>query len=150
MRTAIILLIALLPMSLIACGDDEGDTDTGVVDTGVSDSAADSTVTDSGPTDSAPADTAPADSAPTDSGPTDTGTADSTLPDGGTCIPEGGSRPVVPSAPPCCAGLAPIPCDTPGGDGSCDSCTGSAFCTDCGDGTCDTPENACNCAADCS
>jgi hypothetical protein len=71
---------------------------------------------------------------------------------GAQCIEEGGSRPVVPNAPECCAGLAPIPCGGPGEDGACpaDPCVGAAICASCGNGTCGPGENICNCPADCS
>jgi len=65
------------------------------------------------------------------------------------CIPEGGSGIVVPDATPCCDGLTSIGCDAPGDDGLCEACGGGFYCTYCGDGECNEPENYCNCPADC-
>ncbi len=65
------------------------------------------------------------------------------------CVDEGGSVAVVPEAPECCEGLGLIPCDAPGDDGQCMACDGSSFCTFCGDGECNEPENECNCPDDC-
>ncbi|MBP7124950.1 hypothetical protein KBD49_01110 [Myxococcota bacterium] len=65
------------------------------------------------------------------------------------CVPEGGSVPVVPDAPSCCPGLALVPCDRPDDAGACQACEGAAICTRCGDGTCGTGENRCNCPKDC-
>ena len=67
------------------------------------------------------------------------------------CVEAGGSVPVVPNAPECCAGLAPISCDAPDGGGNCmGGCVGASICADCGNTTCDAGENHCNCPADCS
>jgi len=70
------------------------------------------------------------------------------------CVPEGGTTGIYPGAPPCCEGLVQIPCDKPAADpddvlGKCLSCEGAAFCTACGNGVCDEPENPCNCPEDC-
>ena len=65
------------------------------------------------------------------------------------CVDEGGSVPIVPDTPECCEGLSKIPCDAPGDDGLCMACDGASFCTFCGDGECNEPENLCNCADDC-
>ncbi len=71
--------------------------------------------------------------------------------EGDQCVAEGGSRPVVPNAPECCEGLEPIDCDAPGEDGTCPEtpCLGATFCAKCGDGTCGSGENKCNCVEDC-
>jgi uncharacterized repeat protein (TIGR04052 family) len=66
MRAAWFVFAGLLALSLPACGDDDGDTDTGVPDTGIPDSSVDSDVPD---------------------GSDDTGTGDSSMGDGG----DGGS-----------------------------------------------------------
>jgi hypothetical protein len=68
---------------------------------------------------------------------------------GDDCVEEGGSVPVVPDAPECCPGLAPIPCSAPGANGLCMPCAGASYCARCGDGACGLAENACNCPADC-
>jgi len=64
------------------------------------------------------------------------------------CITEGGSRPVVPGALPCCLGLVSIPCAEPVGD-ICQPCPGATICADCGNGICGPGENTCNCPEDC-
>lgn len=65
------------------------------------------------------------------------------------CVPEGGSTPVVPDAPPCCPGLEPIGCGAPV-DGACEPCVGASVCARCGDGLCGPGENICNCPDDCA
>ncbi len=66
------------------------------------------------------------------------------------CIPEGGSGAVIPNELPCCEGLTSIGCDAPDQfTGECLPCDGGFFCTTCGNGVCDEPENVCNCPADC-
>jgi len=145
MRLLLCILMTIGGVSMVACGDDDGAVDSAVSDSAVSDSA----VSDSAVSDSAVSDTGLPDSAVVDSGSADTGVPDATLPDGAMCIPEGGSRAVVPTAPPCCPGLAYISCTVPGAGGECEPCVGSSFCTFCGDGTCKAPENECNCPDDC-
>lgn len=85
---------------------------------------------------------ATADATPADQG---------TNPDQGTdCVPAGGSIPVIPGAPVCCAGLQNIGCDRPDPAGVCPGgCEGASICADCGDGACGPGENHCNCPADC-
>ena len=159
MRT--LLLASLLALTL-GCGDDDvppftGDSGTG--DTGVRDSGGDDGGgTDGGGTDGGGSDAATDSGGGDDGGGSDSGGVDSGFDaafdadpgDAGMCIEEGGSQVVAPGAPPCCVGLAPIPCDMPGPGGGCMLCAGSAFCADCGNGTCDEPwENRCNCEADC-
>jgi hypothetical protein len=66
------------------------------------------------------------------------------------CVGAGGSIPVVPNAPSCCPGLAPIGCDRPDAAGQCQGgCVGASVCAACGDGVCGPGENVCNCPADC-
>lgn len=67
------------------------------------------------------------------------------------CIPEGGVRPVIPDAPPCCEGLEPIGCEEPDENGQCpaEPCGGGAYCARCGNGGCGPGENVCNCPQDC-
>jgi len=65
------------------------------------------------------------------------------------CVPEGESYAVTPDAPECCPGLTPVGCSAPLSDGTCSSCMGVSFCTNCGDGTCGTGENICRCTVDC-
>ncbi len=144
----LVTLVTVVVLALVACGDDAGTDDSAVGDTGIADSATRDGTLDSALVDSALVDSA-TDSAVVDSGSADTGAVDATLPDGAMCIPEGGSRPVVPGALPCCAGLGLIPCDAPGAGGECVLCAGAAFCTFCGNGSCDAPENECNCPDDC-
>jgi hypothetical protein len=70
------------------------------------------------------------------------------------CIPAGQAYLEYPGAPVCCDGLQLIgleerlgtTCLPPSG-GTGDA---SGFCTDCGDGLCEGPENKCNCPADCT
>jgi hypothetical protein len=91
-----------------------------------------------------------------DAGPSDGGTPDAASPDAGTadagaCVAEGGSTPVIPNAPECCPGLAPIGCERPDNEGICPpGCEGATICAQCGNGVCGAGENACNCPADCS
>jgi hypothetical protein len=71
-----------------------------------------------------------------------------------TCVPEGEAYLDYADAPTCCSGLSLISLDKALGS-SCVPATGgtgdgSGFCTDCGNGICEAPENACNCPADCS
>ena len=67
------------------------------------------------------------------------------------CTQEGFQLEVFRPGAACCAGLEQVGCSQPDGDGVCrEQCVGTTFCTDCGDGTCDAPENACNCPADCA
>lgn len=80
----------------------------------------------------------------------DMAAADMASPDMGECAGEGTSVPVIPDAPPCCAGLQAISCDRPDPDGVCmEGCAGAVICANCGDGRCGAGENACNCALDC-
>ena len=70
-----------------------------------------------------------------------------------TCIPAGGAYLDYPGAPACCSGLQRISLDKKMGS-SCLIATGgtgdnSGYCTACGNGVCEAPENKCNCAADC-
>jgi hypothetical protein len=69
------------------------------------------------------------------------------------CIPEGEAYLDYPGAPICCAGLqqsgldktlGPLCIPPTGGTGD-DSC----YCTICGNGVCEVPENKCNCPQDC-
>jgi hypothetical protein len=69
------------------------------------------------------------------------------------CIPEGEAYVDYPGAPACCPGLDLISLDRvlartyiPATGGTGDD---SGYCTDCGNGVCEGPENALNCAADC-
>lgn len=70
-----------------------------------------------------------------------------------SCIPEGEAFIDYPGAPACCAGLSVINLDRPIGPNcfpaSGTTTDGSGFCTACGNGICESPENKCNCAADC-
>jgi len=72
------------------------------------------------------------------------------------CIPEGGTYLEYDGAPECCPGLENISlerdyihgrpaCVTPVGDAT----DYSGYCTDCGNGLCEEPENKCNCPEDC-
>ncbi|MFH1456032.1 MAG: alkaline phosphatase family protein [archaeon] len=72
------------------------------------------------------------------------------------CIPEGSAYLDYKGAPECCPGLESISlekdyihgrpaCVTPVGDVT----DNSGYCTDCGNGSCDKPENKCNCPEDC-
>jgi uncharacterized repeat protein (TIGR01451 family) len=68
------------------------------------------------------------------------------------CIPEGGTFLDYPGAPVCCSGLTLINLDMK--IGGCHDATGgvgddSGFCTACGNSVCESPENPCNCPADC-
>lgn len=70
-----------------------------------------------------------------------------------SCVPEGSAFYDYPGAPACCVDLTLINLDYPLGV-SCLVATGgtgdtSGWCTDCGDGVCSSPENRCNCPADC-
>jgi hypothetical protein len=69
------------------------------------------------------------------------------------CVPEGEAYVDYPGAPTCCSGLDQISLDrtvglldlyATGGTGD-----GSGYCTDCGNGACEGPENRLNCPADC-
>lgn len=69
------------------------------------------------------------------------------------CVPEGASFLDYPGAPACCSGLSLIGLDKQ--FGGCILPTGgfgdtSGYCTSCGNGICETPENLCNCPADCN
>jgi hypothetical protein len=69
------------------------------------------------------------------------------------CTPEGKAWIDDPASPNCCEGLSLISLDHRLGSG-CIAATGgtgdgSGFCTACGNGTCEGPENPCNCPADC-
>lgn len=67
------------------------------------------------------------------------------------CVSEGGSIPVIPNAPSCCANLSPIGCDRPDAGGNCQpGCVGATICAKCGDNTCGPGENKCNCPQDCA
>ena len=66
------------------------------------------------------------------------------------CVPAGGTFPVVPDAPECCAGLEPSAMFDLGPDGACWPLDGAGICIACGDGTCGAGEDACNCPADCA
>ncbi len=70
------------------------------------------------------------------------------LPEGGDCVEEGGSIPVVPDAPECCPGLEAVGCARPV-EGVCEPCVGAVVCVRCGDGQCGEGENVCNCPDDC-
>jgi len=70
------------------------------------------------------------------------------------CIPEGEVYLDYPGAPTCCGGLQLIGLDKklgvqciPATGGTSDN---SGYCTSCGNGVCDDPENRCNCAVDCN
>ncbi|VVC03464.1 Type I phosphodiesterase / nucleotide pyrophosphatase [Candidatus Bilamarchaeum dharawalense] len=70
-----------------------------------------------------------------------------------SCIPEGLAYLDYPGAPVCCNGLSLINLDKQVVK-HCEIATGgvgddSGYCTKCGDGICMTPENKCNCPADC-
>ncbi|NIN93629.1 MAG: hypothetical protein GTO49_01270, partial [Anaerolineae bacterium] len=69
------------------------------------------------------------------------------------CIPEGEALVDYPGAPTCCSGLELIGLDKEYGL-SCLPPTGGAgdnsgYCTNCGNGACEGPENTCNCPEDC-
>lgn len=69
------------------------------------------------------------------------------------CIPEGEAYLDYPGAPACCSDLQLIGLDTRNGL-NCIAPTGgegntSGYCTRCGNGNCDVPENSCNCPEDC-
>ncbi len=66
------------------------------------------------------------------------------------CATAGLSVPVVPSAPPCCAGLRGISPASVTSEGLCQYAVGAVICSACGNGTCDQWENSCNCEEDCS
>jgi hypothetical protein len=68
-------------------------------------------------------------------------------------VPEGEAFIDYPGAPACCGGLQLISLDKLSGP-VCVPATGgtgdnSGYCTACGDGVCTSPENLCNCPADC-
>jgi hypothetical protein len=70
-----------------------------------------------------------------------------------SCIPAGEGYLDYPGAPACCSGLQRIGLDIRFGS-SCIAPTGgtgdnSGYCTACGNGVCNAPENKCNCPADC-
>ncbi len=65
------------------------------------------------------------------------------------CIEDGGSWAVTADAPDCCNGLTQIGCDAPNAQGICQGCTGSFYCTQCGNGECGPGETYCNCSSDC-
>lgn len=78
------------------------------------------------------------------------------IPEG--CVDEGRARLDYPGAPDCCPGLARIGLirdrEPEATAPDCLDPTGkvgdeSGYCTRCGDGQCDAPENRCNCAEDC-
>lgn len=69
----------------------------------------------------------------------------------GTCITDG--KVIYPDGSVCCSGLTKISGKNLGADGQ--SCVevysaGIGFCSKCGDGKCENPENKCNCAQDCA
>jgi hypothetical protein len=69
------------------------------------------------------------------------------------CVPEGEAYIDYEGAPACCDGLQLISLDQRSGP-MCVPATGgtgdnSGYCTACGDGVCTSPENRCNCPADC-
>lgn len=64
------------------------------------------------------------------------------------CIPEGFTL-VLSSGDECCEGLDTILADSPGDQGGCIEISGVLFCTMCGNDSCDSPENPCNCPDDC-
>ncbi len=71
-----------------------------------------------------------------------------------SCIPEGEAFLDYPNSPKCCQDLRLIGLDK-FKDGKCLLPTGgrgdgSGYCTKCGDGQCQKPENKCNCPVDCS
>ncbi|NIN94815.1 MAG: hypothetical protein GTO49_07510, partial [Anaerolineae bacterium] len=68
------------------------------------------------------------------------------------CVPEGEASVDYPGAPSCCSGLTLIGLDMK--YGGCRAPTGgtgdgSGYCTACGNGICEEPENKCNCPGDC-
>jgi hypothetical protein len=68
------------------------------------------------------------------------------------CIPEGSAYIDYPGAPTCCSGLTLIGLDKK--FGGCIPATGgigdaSGYCTNCGNGVCESPESMCNCPVDC-
>ena len=85
--------------------------------------------------------------------PVDGGPLDSPLAVG--CIAERSAFIDYDNAPACCGGLSLINLSKfNAGDGGCLEATGgtgddSGYCTACGNGKCDEPENKCNCPADC-
>ncbi|MFH0851484.1 MAG: hypothetical protein V1876_01925 [Candidatus Peregrinibacteria bacterium] len=69
-----------------------------------------------------------------------------------TCIKEGETSAATPYDPSCCSGLTSVnPGNAPRSDGSCPTelPAGAKLCTNCGNGTCESWENRCNCPADC-
>jgi hypothetical protein len=66
------------------------------------------------------------------------------------CVEAGGTVPVVPDAPECCAGLDQLPnAVMDPATGTCQVLLGASVCTDCGNGKCEAWENACICEKDC-
>jgi hypothetical protein len=70
-----------------------------------------------------------------------------------SCVPEGKAYVDYPGAPTCCPGLQLIGLDARSGP-NCIPATGgtgdnSGYCTNCGNGFCEPPENWCNCPEDC-
>ncbi len=69
----------------------------------------------------------------------------------GTCVAEG--KVIYPDGSACCSGLTKITGQNVGYDGV--TCvdvysSGMGFCSKCGDGKCENPENKCNCPIDCA
>ena len=66
------------------------------------------------------------------------------------CIKEGNEYPLDGQPYACCEELNPISCATPSDNQECsDNCQKKMYCTSCGNGRCEKPENICNCPADC-
>lgn len=69
------------------------------------------------------------------------------------CLAAGQAFVAYAGAPSCCAGLKVVSLDKVGSSGQCVAATGaidgSGYCAKCGNGSCEAPENKCNCAADC-
>lgn len=66
------------------------------------------------------------------------------------CIKEGKSFPIYPGYG-CCDGLTAIkPTSSLSSTGECVPIVGSSVCSNCGNGTCESWENQCNCKEDCS
>jgi hypothetical protein len=70
------------------------------------------------------------------------------------CVREGQAALDYPAAPDCCNGLTRISLARTGEGAACLAATGgsgdrSGYCTRCGDGVCNAPEQHCNCPSDC-
>ncbi|MFO0746064.1 MAG: hypothetical protein U1F43_10370 [Myxococcota bacterium] len=171
--SSLVLLLAASAIAHGACGDSAGSaSDTAASDTSASDATADATTGDSATSVDAGVDLvdgrsaqgvylccapgeARADCCPPD-----------TLPDPehnrsatcfqyggvvGACVDEGGQLEAKDICSTCCPGLTRVDSTAPASDGTCQETAPPSvfFCAACGDGTCGTGENRCNCTADC-